>query len=93
MDVSIRLIWKSYFGKKEPDLLECHPFFLTAVFDSNLPMAITNNDNHLQEGPLTPFEYMQKEDKTGQPGHGVGSHGDSDSGSSESGSKMKQIYA
>lgn len=56
-------------------------------------MAITNNDNHLQEGPLTPFEYMQKEDKTGQPGHGVGSHGDSDSGSSESGSKMKQIYA
>lgn len=66
MDVTIRLIWKSSFGKKDPVLLECHPFFLITVFDSNLPMAITNNDIHLQEGSLTPYEYMQKE-KTGQP--------------------------
>lgn len=51
MDVTTRLIWKSYFGKKNPVLLECHPFFLIAVFEGNLPMAITNNDIHLQESP------------------------------------------
>lgn len=51
MDVTTRLIWRSYFGKKNPVLLECHPFFLIAVFEGNLPMAITNNDIHLQESP------------------------------------------
>lgn len=60
MNVTTRLIWKSYSGKKDPVLLECHPFFLIAVFDRNLPMAITNNDIHLQEGPLAPFEFLQK---------------------------------